>query len=269
VLKIAVMGAQTLLGRELVEVLENCDCSVLPLAAGQTTRQEEEEGDMVVFAPDPALLEGLDTAILVDTPADPKILDNFKGGILDLRDGGAASGEPFPLTGAWPKGAARLKGRPALEQVLATVPALVGGITGLSGVHLRSVASFGDRGIQGLAEQSRAILEGVEPDIQPLGYRAAFEAVPQAPKGNLVEVRIPTFHGDILILSLQGDLKQKDAPKDVQWLEAPPTSREVAVTHNLLAHFAPGAGGKGATLVLGFDPILWGVLQPVLRLLGL
>jgi hypothetical protein len=268
VLKIAVIGAQALLGRELVEVLENCDCSVLPLAAGPTTRQDEE-GDMVVFAPEPALLEGMDTVILTDTPVNPEILDSFKGAILDLRGDGAATGVPFPLTGAWPQGAARLKGRPALEQVLATVPALVDGITDISGVHLRSVASFGDRGVKGLAEQSRAILEGIDPDTALLGYRAAFEAVPQTPKGNLVEVRIPTFHGDILILSLQGNLKQKDAPKNAQWADAPPTSREVAVTHNLLAYFAPGATGQSATLILGFDPILWGTLQPILRLLEL
>jgi hypothetical protein len=268
VLKIAIIGAQALLGRELAEVLENFDCSVLPLAAGPTSRQDEE-GDIVVFAPEPALLEGLDMVILTDTLINPEILDNFKGSILDLRDGDIATGEPFPLSGTWPKGAVRLKGRPALEQVLATVPALVDGVASLSGVHLRSVASFGDRGIKGLADQSRAILAGVDPDTSLLGYRAAFEAVPQTPKGNLVEVRIPTFHGDILILSLQGNLKQKDAPKNVQWMDTPPTSREVAVTHHLLAHYAQGATEQSATLTLGFDPILWGALQPVLRLLKL
>jgi len=266
-LKLAVIGVQTLLGRELVEVLETCECSVLPLATGPTTAQDEE-GDLVVFAPDPALLEGLDMVILADTPRDAELLNNFSGRVLDLRNGDAAIGEPFPLTGPWPKGTNRIKGRPALEQVLAILPNLVEGITDLSGVYLRSVAYLGERGVQGLAAQSRAILEGLEPDETLLGYRAAFEATPQTPMGNLTEVRIPTFHGDILILNLRGNLKVKEAPKNVRWSDTPPTSREVAVTNMLLAHYAEGTD-QSATLTLGFDPILWGIMQPIMRLLEL
>ena len=267
-LKLAVIGAQTLLGRELVEVLETRECSVLPLAVGPTTPQDEE-GDLVAFAPDPALLEGLDLVILADTPQDSEMLNDFPGRILDLRDGDAAVGEPLPLTGSWPSGIKRIKGRPALEQVLAFLPNLVDGITDLSGVYLCSVACLGERGVQGLAAQSRAILEGAEPDETLLGYRAAFEAVPQAPRGNLTEVRVPTFHGDLLILNLRGNLKVKETPKNVRWLDKPPTSREVAVTNMLLAHCAAGPANQGATLTLGFDPALWGVLQPIMRLLEL
>jgi hypothetical protein len=257
-----------LLGRELTEVLETLECSVLPLAAGPTTKQDEE-GDLVVFAPEPYLLEGLDLVILADTPQDHEILNDFQGRILDLRDGDTAIGEPLPFIGAWPKGIKRIKGRPALEQVLAFVPNLVDGITDLSGVHLRSVACLGDRGVLGLEVQSRAILEGREPDETLLGYRAAFEAIPQTPRGNLTEVRIPTFHGDLLILNIKGNLTVKEAPSNVKWTDTPPTSREVAVTNLLLAHYAVGSAGQSATLTLGFDPILWGTLQPIMRLLEL
>jgi len=266
-LKLAVIGAQTLLGRELVEVLEARECSVLPLAAGPMTRQDEE-GNLVVFAPTPALLEGLELVILADAPDDNGLLDGFQGRVLDLRDGGAAVGKPLPLAGGWPKGTARIKGRPALEQVLAFIPKLVDGVTDISGVHLSSVACLGDKGVSGLAAQSLAILEGSEPDETLLGYRAAFEAIPQTPRGSLTEVRIPTFHGDILILNLRGDLKVKSAPKNAKWLDKPPTSREVAVTSLLLAYYKAGTK-QSATLTLGFDPILWGVLQPIMRLLEL
>jgi hypothetical protein len=54
-LKLAVIGAQTLLGRELVNALEAREASVVPLSTGPLTL-EEEEGDLVVFAPTPALL---------------------------------------------------------------------------------------------------------------------------------------------------------------------------------------------------------------------
>jgi hypothetical protein len=80
---------------------------------------------------------------------------------------------------------------------------------------------------------------------------------------------MPVFHGDILILDLTGDPKPKAAPENVKWLEAPPTSREAAVTNMLLAHFAQNEATRSATLTLGFDPILWGALQPTIRLLGL
>jgi hypothetical protein len=267
-LKLAVIGAQTLFGRELVEVLETRECSVLPLATGPTS-QEDEEGGMVVFAPVPALLEGLDLIVLADTPLDREMLSGFPGRILDMRDGEEAIGEPMPLNPPWPKKIKRLKGRPAFEQVLALVPTLVEGVSGISGVHLSSVASLGDRGIQGLAAQSRAILEGAEPDERLLGYRAAFEAIPQFPHGNLVEVRMPVFHGDILILNLIGNLSALDAPENVQWLDKPPTSRAAAITNTLLAHFAAGATVQSATLTLGYDPILWGKLLPIMRLLEL
>ncbi|MDR0499412.1 MAG: hypothetical protein LBH03_06760 [Holophagales bacterium] len=267
-LKLAVIGVQTLLGRELVEVLETRECSVLPLATGPTTKQDEE-GDLVMFAPEPYLLESLDLVILADTPQDQNILNNFQGRILDLRDGDAAIGDPLPLAGAWPRETKRIKGRPPLEQVLAFVPKLVDGIAELSGVHLCSVACLGDRGIRGLAAQSRAILEGTEPDETLLGYRAAFEAIPQTPHGNLTEVRIPAFHGDLLILSIKGNLTAKEAPNNVKWTDTPPSSREVAITNSLLAHYAASPTGQSATLILGFDQILWGILQPIMRLLEL
>jgi hypothetical protein len=43
----------------------------------------------------------------------------------------------------------------------------------------------------------------------------------------------------------------------------------VAVNSNLLAHMSVQDGGRSALLTLGFDPILWGVLRPTLRLFGL
>jgi hypothetical protein len=268
-LKLAVIGAQTLLGRELVQALEQLECSVLPLAVGPMSTQDEEN-DLVVFAPEPALLEGLDVAILADAPNDPSLIENFKGRTLDLREDGTATGEPMPLTGTWPKGASRLRGRPAIELALAMLPSLVHGAERVHGMHLRSVAHMGEKGIRGLAAQTRAILDGHEPDVALLGYRAAFEVIPMPPKENLVEIKVPTFHGDILVLNISGSLKKIDAPEklqDIQWLDSPPTSRDVAVSDKLLLHYAPNSAG--AVLVMGFDPILWGVLQPVARLLGL
>jgi len=268
-LKLAVIGAQTLLGRELVQALEQLECSVLPLAVGPMST-EDEENDLVVFAPEPALLEGLDVAILADAPNDSSLIENFRGRILDLREDGTATGEPMPLTGTWPKGASSLRGRPAIELALAMLPSLVHGAEHVHGMYLRSVAHMGEKGIRGLAAQTRAILDGHEPDVSLLGYRAAFEAIPMPPKENLVEVKVPTFHGDILVLNIRGSLKKIDAPEnlqDIQWLDSPPTSRDVAVSDKLLLHYAPNS--TGAVLVMGFDPILWGVLQPVARLLGL
>ncbi|MDR2561969.1 MAG: hypothetical protein LBC63_09400 [Holophagales bacterium] len=269
-LKLAVIGAQTLLGRELVQALEQLECSVLPLAVGPMSAKDEEDNDLVVFAPEPALLESLDTAILADAPHDPSLIENFKGRVLDLREDGTATGEPMPLTGPWPEGTSRLRGRPAIELALAMVPSLVHGAEHVHGVHLRSVAHLGEKGIHGLADQTRAILDGFEPDVSALGYRAAFEAIPMPPKENLVEIMIPTFHGDILVLNIRGRLQKIDTPEniqDIQWLDAPPTSRDVAISDKLLLHYAPNSGG--AVLVMGFDPILWGTLQPVARLLGL
>ena len=83
-LKIAVIGAGTLLGRELVDTLEPRECSVLPLSHGPTT-VEEELSDVVMFAPSPALLEEIELVILAETPQAPELLEGFQGAILDLR----------------------------------------------------------------------------------------------------------------------------------------------------------------------------------------
>lgn len=271
-LKVVVIGAQTLLGRELVQSLEPQECSVLPLSTGPLTRAEED-GDLVVFAPDPALLEGLDVAILTDTPQDPELLANFAGRILDLRETPDGKLDPMPLRGTWAKDVKAYRGRPALEQVLALVPSLVDGCADVAGTHLRSVAYLGDRGLDGLLEQTVAVLNGEDPSLDKLGYRAAFEVVPQVPRGSLIEVRVPSFHGDLLILSLRSEvgiaMVQKDAPSGVKWVDAPPSSRDVAVSSELLAHFVLGSAGQSAMLTMGYDPILWGILRPTLRLLGL
>lgn len=271
-LKLAVLGAHTLLGRELVKALEDREASVLPLAIGALS-PEQEEGDLVVFAPDPALLEGLDLVILADDPTDPALLDGFPGRVLDLRDHALETLDPLPLAGGWPEEHRILRGRPALELVLALLPALVHGFTDVAGTHLRSVACLGDRGIDGLMNQTVALLKGNEPDTESLGYRAAFEVVPMAARGALVEVKVPVFHGDLLILHLRSEaerqLEAQTAPLGVKWLDHPPTSREVAVSPELLAHLTTSADGQMGVLTLGFDPILWGVLHPVLRVLGL
>ena len=271
-LKLAVVGAQTLLGRELVQSLEALECSVLPLATGPMTRVEEE-GDLVVFAPEPALLEGLDAVLLAEAPLDPELLAGFPGRLLDLRAEPDCQLEPMPLAGAWPEGRKAFKGRPALELVLALLPGLVEGLGEVAGTHLRSVACLGDQGLEGLVEQSVAVLNGQEPPLEKLGFRAAFEVVPQNPRGSLVEVRVPAFHGDLLILHLRAQdgavLGAKEAPAGVRWVEQPPSSRDVAVSSELLAHLVLGSAGRTGVLTLGFDPILWGVLRPALRLLGL
>ena len=97
--------------------------------------------------------------------------------------------------------------------------------------------------------------------------------VPQAPRGRLITVRVPAFHGDLLILHLRAAegraLARLEAPQGVEWRDPPATSRDVAVSPYLLAHFAPAEEGRAAVLTLGFDPILWGVLMPILRLLEL
>lgn len=273
-LKLAVIGAQTLLGRELVGALEASDASVVPLSTGPLTLAEEE-GDLVMFAPDPALLEGLDVVLVADTPG-PGQLDTFHGRLLDLRPEPDAQLEPMPLAGPWPKEAPALRVRPALEQVLALLPSLIDHLGEVAGTHLRPVAWMGDRGLDGLVEQTLAVLNGEDPDVTKMGYRQAFEVVPAAPqagKGRLMEVRVPAFHGDLLILHLRAQeeqtLAKKETPKGVRWVEAPPSSRDVAVSPNLLAHLEASADGRSATLTLGFDPILWGVLRPAMRVLGL
>ena len=271
-LKIAVVGAGSLLGRELVDMLEPRECSVLPLSHGPMTR-DEEFSDLVMFAPEASLLEGIELVILAETPAAPELLTGYAGKVLDLRDEPEASLDPMPLVGAWPKGKLALRGRPALEQVLATLPRLVEGIGEVGGTHLESVAHLGDRGVDGLMEQTAAIFKGEDPEIEKLGYRAAFEMVPQAPRGRLITVKVPAFHGDLLILHLRAaegrTLARLDAPEGVEWRDLPASSREVAVSPFLLAHFAPIEEGRAAILTLGYDPILWGVLMPILRLLGL
>ena len=243
---------------------------MLPLAQGPLSR-DEEFGDLVVFAPEPSLLEGIDLVILADTPTSGDLLNGFPGRVLDLRPEPEATLEPMPLIGAWPKGRTALRGRPALEQVLATLPRLVSGLGEVSGTLLQSVSHLGDLGVDGLMEQTAAIFKGEEPPLEKLGYRAAFEVVPQVPRGRLITVKVPTFHGDLLILHLRAGegqtLARLEAPQGVEWRDAPATSREVAVSPQLLAHFAPTEEGRAAILTLAFDPILWGVLMPLLRLL--
>jgi hypothetical protein len=278
-LKLAVIGAQTLLGRELVSALEAREVSVVPLSTGPLTL-EEEEGDLVVFAPEPALLEGLDAVILTDSPdatlLEAFLLEAFPGRVLDLRAEAEARTEPVPLTGTWPAGIRILKGRPALEQVLTLVPSLIEGVGEVGGTHLRSVAWMGDRGLDGLVEQTLAILNGEDPDTTKLGYRQAFEVVPVTPaagKGRLMEIRVPSFHGDLLILQVRAaegrTLAKKEAPAAVAWTETVPSSRDVAVSADLLAHLDLASDGKAGVLTLGFDPVLWGVLRPTMRVFGL
>jgi len=271
-LKMAVIGAGSLLGRELVDLLEPRECSVLPLAHRPMTR-DEEFGDQVMFAPEASLLEGIELVLLAETPSAPELLDGFQGRVLDLRAEPEPSLDPMPLAGPWPKGKIALRVRPALEQVLATVPRLVEGVGEVSGTHLQSVAHLGDRGVDGLMEQTAAIFKGEDPDIATLGYRAAFEMVPQEPRGRMITVKVPAFHGDLLILHLRAaegrTLTRLEAPQGVEWHEHPASSREVAVSPYLLAHFAPAEEGRVGILTLGFDPILWGVLRPTLALLEL
>jgi len=273
-LKLAVIGAQTLLGRELVNTLEARDASVVPLSIGALT-VEEEIGDLVVFAPSKLLLEGLDAVILADTP-DMDLLEGFPGRILDLRPEPELRIDPMPLAGGWPEGVKSLRGRAALEQVLALIPSLLDGVGEVGGTHLRSVAWMGDRGLDGLVEQTLAVLNGEDPDLTKMGYRQAFEVVPVTPlagRGRLMEIRVPSFHGDLLILQIRASegktLAKKDAPAGVKWVEAAPSSRDVAISADLLAYMDLASDSKAAMVTLGFDPVLWGVLRPTMRVMGL
>ncbi len=160
--------------------------------------------------------------------------------------------------------------------MLALLPTLLTGLGEVGGTHLRSVAWMGDRGLDGLVEQTLAILNGEDPDLAKLGYRQAFEVVPVPPvagKGRLLEIRVPSFHGDLLVLQIRAlegqSLARKDAPAGVKWVEAPPSSRDVAVSADLLAHLDLTGDGKAGVLTLGFDPVLWGILRPAMRVLGL
>ena len=271
-LKIAVIGAGTLLGRELVDTLEPRECSVLPLSHG-TMSMDEELGDLVMFSPAANLLEGMDLLIMAETPTDPAFLMGFPGRILDLRADAEPTLTPMPVKGTWPKGATAFRARPGMEQVLGILPQLVEGLGEVSGTYLRSVAHLGDRGVDGLMEQTAAIFKGEDPEIEKLGYRAAFEVVPQVPRGRMIEVRVPAFHGDLLVLHVKAAegrvLAPLDPPDNVLWAAHPPSSREVAVSPHLLAHLGLCDEGKAGVLTLGFDPILWGILMPTLRLLGL
>ena len=58
-------------------------------------------------------------------------------------------------------------------------------------------------------------------------------------------------------------------PVGVLWVDAPPSSRDVAVSAELLAHVSLTPDAKAAVLTLGFDPVLWGALRPAMRALGL
>ena len=70
----------------------------------------------------------------------------------------------------------------------------------------------------------------------------------------------PTFHGDLLVLNLRSAegkrLALKPPPEGVAWVDQPPTSRDVAVSINLLAHLSLSADANQGMLTLGFDPIL-------------
>ena len=271
--KIAVIGAGTLPGRELVKILEVYGCSVLPLSCGQLT-MNEELGDLVIFEPQASLLEDIDLVILMEPVTIPGLLTGFSGCILDFCVETTSSAEFIPLVGSWPKGVRYLRARPAIEQVLAIVPMLVESVEEISGTYLQSVACLGDRGIEGLMEQTVAILKGENPELDKLDYRGAFEIIPRAPMGLIMRVMVPSFHGDLLILHIRAaDGKYlgrlEETPQGVEWRECPPTSREVAINANLLAHLNIVNVGRAAVLTLGFDPILWGVLRPVLRLLEL
>ncbi len=268
-LKIAVVGAQDILGQELVRTLEMHHCSVLPLASGPLTK-EQEENDIVAFAPTPELIQDYDAVILAK-PEPTGLLDQFSGRILDVT-AGASRGVPAPLTGSWGDDK-RVFVRPAVEQILLLLPQLVENLASISGVYLRSVSHRGESGLMELHQQSVAVLQGEEPDITPLGYRAAFEVVPQKPKGRIIDILTPTFYGDLLVLhlvNLQKTMSKKiDAPPQVLWVDTPPTSRDVATRSEVLVYADVDSSGQYVTLVIGFDPILWGVLQPMVRLLSL
>ena len=77
----------------------------------------------------------------------------------------------------------------------------------------------------------------------------------------------------LLILQVRASegqhLTRKEAPEAVKWMETTPSSRDVAVSAELLAHLDLTGDRKAAMLTLGFDPVLWGVLRPTMRILGL
>ncbi len=268
-LKVAVVGAQDILGQEIVRTLETYRCSVLPLASGPLTK-DQEENDIVAFAPTPDLIQGYDTVVLAQR-APVGLLDGFPGRVLDVTVD-ASQGVPAPIKGAWGS-EQRLFIRPAVEQILILLPHLVDHLGTVSGVHLRSVSHRGESGLMELHQQSVAVLQGEEPDVTSLGYRAAFEVVPQKPKGRITDVLTPTFHGDLLVLHVHNSetlmSKKAQLPDQVRWVEAPPTSRDVATQGEVLVYTDLNPAGHEATLIIAFDAILWGVLHPMVRLLSL
>lgn len=268
-LKIAVVGAQDILGQELVRTLEAHHCSVLPLASGPLTK-EQEENDIVAFTPTPELIKDYD-AIILAQPEPKGLLDKFSGRVLDVTSD-ASRGTPAPLVGAWGT-ENRLFVRPAVEQILLLLPGLIENFGTVSGVYLRSVSHRGETGLMELHQQSVAVLQGEEPGTAPLGYRAAFELVPQKPKGRITDIFTPTFHGDILVLNLINPdklmSKITNAPDQVVWVDTPPTSRDASTRSEALAYADLDSSGHYATLIIGFDAILWGVLRPMIRLLSL
>ena len=86
-LKLAVIGAQTLLGRELVQALEAQECSVLPLSTGPLT-EAQEMGDLVVFARSPEFPRALE---LVRGNLSPRVAERLREVLIEAsRDPAAA-----------------------------------------------------------------------------------------------------------------------------------------------------------------------------------
>ena len=79
--------------------------------------------------------------------------------------------------------------------------------------------------------------------------------------------------GDLLILQVRAaegkTLVKKEALPGVKWVDSVPSSRDVAISADLLAYLDLTADAKAAVLTLGFDPVLWGVLRPTMRVLDL
>lgn len=272
-IKIAVLGANTFIGRELVNALEHFECSVLPLHCEETASGLDNY-DEVLFAPDQALLKNIDVVIVVKKHKS-NLLSDYTGRILyiDDNDGNCDNSADISNTGLWPDNKQILQIKSVLYQILTVAKDIVHNVDFLNGVYLQSVAHLGDDGVHGLMSQSVDILNGNEPKLEKLGYRAAFEVIPSLPINNITYVKTPTFHGDILILHLIAkDGKQlklvNNNTHNIKWCDRPPTSREVATSANILANFTLLNNNHTAVLTLGFDPILWGIISPIVKLLG-